>query len=197
MNLYSSVSKLRFAILIASAALAGCISTAPLRSEYGQSNPVPSAQAAQQTTATTRTVRLATIDDLDAIESLCQKKFHQYEKYQLLYYKIAPDARERHVTYLSDQIHLGQQIMLVHQTHDKIDGFIMAKVLVPVPVYDQSLVTCLVDDFVVDDPAHWPSIGTKLLNETERLSHQRGAIQTFAVCGHLDEAKRRFLHSRG
>ncbi len=168
-----SFSNIRFAILIASAALTGCISTAPLRPDYKQSSTTAPAERSTEAPAPIAQVRPATIDDLDAIETLCQKKFQQYTNYQPLYYKLAADARERHMTYLSDQIHVGQQIMLVHETNKTIDGFIMAKVMVPVPVYDQSLVTCLVDDFVVDDPAHWPTLGAELLDETEKASHQR------------------------
>jgi len=142
-------------------------------------------------------VRPVAASDLDRVEDFCQEKFHRYTAYQPLYYNVASDSRAKHLLYLAAQMTAGKQIMLVHENAGRIDGFLMANILAPPPIYDSKLVTCMVDDFVVADPSLWPTTGAALLDEAERLAKSRGAIQTVAVCGHGDESKRQFLASRG
>ncbi len=65
------------------------------------------------------------------------------------------------------------------------------------PVYDPGGFTCLVDDFVVQRPEDWPTIGASLLHKVNQHAKDQGAVQTVVVCRRLDEAKRAALASLG
>jgi hypothetical protein len=78
-----------------------------------------------------------------------------------------------------------------------IDGFSIGMLIEAPLVYDPGGLTCLVDDFVVQQPAAWPLVGTSLLRQVNHLARERGAVQTVVVCRRLDEARRATLASLG
>jgi ribosomal protein S18 acetylase RimI-like enzyme len=143
------------------------------------------------------TVRAAKTDDLPSIERIAQQKFAQYARYQPLYYKVAKDSADRHLIYLNGQLKAGQQIMLVHETAGQVDGFLMANIVTPPPVYDQSLHSLVIDDFYFAAPSMWPIAGSMMLDAAEHLGRQRGAVQVVAVSGDDDADKNSFLVAHG
>jgi hypothetical protein len=142
-------------------------------------------------------VRAAKAEDLPRVEEIAQQRFAQYAKYQPLYWKVAKDSAERHVLYLNGQLKAGQQIMLVHETNDRVDGFLMAKIVAPPPVYDQSVRTLDIDDFFVSTPSLWSTAGSMMLDAAESAGARRGALQVVVVSGNDDAAKNSFLASQG
>ena len=74
-----------------------------------------------------------------------------------------------------------------------VRGFIWGKVVDAPPVYDPGGKVCMVDDFVVREPALWAAVGRALLDEVRRLARERGAVLVVVVCGPHDQPKRALL----
>jgi hypothetical protein len=115
--------------------------------------------------------RPAIESDLNVIEDFAEQRRINYAKARPMYFRQAEGAREKHLLYLRDQLKLGKQFMLVHET--------------------------MIDDFVVSDPKLWSTIGGALLRDVERRGKEQGAVQMVAVCGDSDGAKKSFLKREG
>jgi hypothetical protein len=89
---------------------------------------------------------------------------------------------------------LGEEntIALVYEQNNTLDGFLFARLLSAPPVYDPGGLTCLIDDFTVNEGL-WLSAGMELLAAAREAARARGAVQVVVVCAHLDEPKRRML----
>jgi hypothetical protein len=57
--------------------------------------------------------------------------------------------------------------------------------------------TCSIDDFVVEAPELWSSVGRALLDAAVSETRRRGAVQTVVVCGPHDHPKRDMLVAAG
>lgn len=86
-------------------------------------------------------------------------------------------------------------IGLVHERDGIVDGFVIATVVPSPPVYAAGL-TCVIDDFCVNDH-DWQGTGHALLGAATQLAKERGAVQCVVVCGHVDQPKREMLASFG
>ena len=65
------------------------------------------------------------------------------------------------------------------------------------PVYDPGGLTCDIDDFVVEDPSLWSSVGRALLEGAISEARTRKAVQVVVVTGGHDLPKREMLGSMG
>ena len=89
-------------------------------------------------------------------------------------------------------------IALVSAADDgHLDGFVIAALTPAPPVYDPGGLTAVVDDFMVERPELWSSVGRALLDRVIEEAEPRGAVQTVVVCGPRDEPKRRMLTTAG
>ena len=141
-------------------------------------------------------VRPAQLADLPDILDLAEKKRSEYATYQPIFWRIAPDAREKQRPYFEQLITRENVIMLVYETEAQITGFIVAALIASPPVYDPGGATCSIDDFCVSGSL-WQTAGAALLTEVMQQALQRGAAQTVVVCGHLDQPKREMLAQSG
>jgi hypothetical protein len=144
-------------------------------------------------------IRPATAADAARMAELAEQKREQYKAYAPVFYRPKPDSRELHAAFLASQIDDEERhLALVHETEGgRVDGFLIATVVPPPPVYDPGGLTCLVDDFLVEAPALWPTVGRELLRQASRLAELKGAVQTVVVCGPEDEPKRAVLVDTG
>ncbi|MCP9487245.1 MAG: GNAT family N-acetyltransferase [Gaiellaceae bacterium MAG52_C11] len=144
-------------------------------------------------------VRTGRAEDASRIAQLAELKREQYETYAPVFHRPKPDTRELHASFLASQVEIIERhVALVHEADDgHINGFLIATIVPPPPVYDPGGLTCLVDDFVVDPPSLWASAGRELLDEATRISKQKGAVQTVVVCGPQDAPKRAMLVASG
>jgi hypothetical protein len=78
-----------------------------------------------------------------------------------------------------------------------VAGFIIGRLTPAPPVYEPGGLTCLVDDFAVEHPDAWTSLGPLLLAELSRIALAQGAVQLVVVTGRHDEPKRRALQGTG
>ena len=138
------------------------------------------------------TIRRARATDVSRLVDLSEEKRLQYQAYQPLFWRKAPDSREKQLPYFERLLSDDRVIALVHERDDAIDGFVVATLLNAPPVYDPGGLTCLIDDFVAADE-RWDTVGAALLAAVDREAKHRGAVQMVVVCGHLDQRKRRML----
>lgn len=144
-------------------------------------------------------VRNGRTDDALRMAELSELKREQYKTHAPVFYRPKPNVREMHASFLASQVeNTEKNVVLVHEAHDgDIDGFLIATMVPAPPVYDPGGLTSFVDDFTVDTPDLWASVGRELLDEAIRLSELRGAVQTVVVCGPKDEPKRAMLVDSG
>jgi GNAT superfamily N-acetyltransferase len=143
-------------------------------------------------------IRLAQAEDVSAMVELSeQQRRLDQERYHLKFYHKAADSREKQLPYFQRQVADERVIALVHEPNGSIDGFIIGMLIDAPPVYDPGGLTCLVDDFVVQQPEAWSQIGAALLRQVNQLAKEQGAVQTVVVCRRLDEDKRTTLASLG
>lgn len=142
-------------------------------------------------------IRLATPADVASMVALSDQKRQAYEQAQPQFWRRAEKANEEQVKWfewlLSKEIH----ILLIAEINYQIVGFIIGELKSAPEVYDPGGLTLMIDDFCVERPELWRTVGKQLLHELQHQEKQRGAIQTLVVCGHHDEPKRHFLKQEG
>jgi GNAT superfamily N-acetyltransferase len=142
------------------------------------------------------TIRKAETSDVLPIVELAEQKRIEYQNYQPVFWRKAADSREKQTPWIEHLVSREDIIALVHERDGVIDGFAIADLLQPPPVYDAGL-TCRVDDFTVAESQDWEKVGRALLDAVMREAKQRGAMQMVVVCGHLDAPKRKMLTEAG
>lgn len=142
-------------------------------------------------------IRPAEASDLDRLLRLGDKRRRQYAEYQPAFWRPAVDAVEQQRPYLAGLIEDDAAITVVAVTGEAIAGFVVGTFTAAPSVYAPGGPTCVVDDFVVEFPEQWLTVGVELLGALRRTALERGAAQIVVVCGHLDDAKRTALEQSG
>ena len=140
-------------------------------------------------------IQPASSDDLDPILALAAERRREYELFQPVFWRPAPDAAKRQRAYFLKLLLDPEVITLVAISDETLTGFVIGHLVPAPPVYAPGGPTCTVDDFAVDHPELWATVGVDLVHAVENEARQRGASQLVVVCGHLDEAKRAALDS--
>ncbi len=142
-------------------------------------------------------IRLAQSGDLQAIALLASQKRRQYEKYQPVFHKESEKALELHTAFLKDILPKENNLVWVSEANGHINGFIIGVVVNAPPVYAPGGKICFVDDFMVEEPGLWATVGLGLLEKVLGAAKEKGAVLANVVCGPLDLAKRDFLSEGG
>jgi hypothetical protein len=138
-------------------------------------------------------VRRATEDDLDALLELAEQRRQQYRQYQPRFWRPAEDAVQKQRGFFGSLLGDHQAVVLIAESSSALRGFVIARTLSAPAVYDPGGLTCMVDDFTVNDPADWAGVGPALLDAVRSWSVDKGAVQLVVVTAHLDELKRSAL----
>jgi hypothetical protein len=141
--------------------------------------------------------RPAVSEDVEAMLDLAERRREQYQEYAPIFQKPAPKARDAQRPYFHQLVQDSKFISLVHEDGQHVDGFIIASLMPAPPVYDPGGATCLVDDFMVEHPRLWSTVGKDLLKEACQQSQTYGAVQVVVVCGPFDHPKRALLQEQG
>jgi hypothetical protein len=141
--------------------------------------------------------RPATHDDIDEVAALAAGRRRDYEARQPLFWRQADDALTRHTAFLHGLVEAPEHVFLVAGETGQVSGFVIGRLTPAPPVYDPGGLTCVVDDFAVERPELWVSLGPLLLDDLSRAARARGAVQLVVVAGQHDEPKRRALESAG
>ena len=100
----------------------------------------------------------ATKEDISWMVELSHKKRSEYEKAQPNFWKMSQNSNEVQQKWLEEEFQKDKVISLRFEKKD----FIIGKLVNPPEVYDSGL-TLMVDDFCVESPDLWGSIGLQLL----------------------------------
>jgi len=139
-------------------------------------------------------IRRAVQDDISHMVEAMDERRRLYETYQPRFWRRSPSARSTQAAFFKTLISKENAIVLIAEDASIFRGFAIATVVEAPPVYAPGGKTCMVDDFATTHN-DWDDTGRALLGEVNRLAKAAGAVQAVVTCGHLDEAKRSFLHS--
>ena len=141
-------------------------------------------------------LRVAQVHDVERIAELADFKRTEYEQFSPTFWRKAEGAVESQKAFLQVLLDRPNVIALVWD-EGGVEGFIIGSIVPPPPVYDPGKNVCVVDDFVVSDPAKWATVGVALLGAVRERAESREAHLSVVVCGHLDEPKRTMLRDNG
>ncbi|CAA9373481.1 MAG: hypothetical protein AVDCRST_MAG75-302 [uncultured Propionibacteriaceae bacterium] len=142
-------------------------------------------------------VRPAVSDDLDRLVALAALRRVQYAEFAPQFWRPATDAGALQRRFFASLLADDSTITLVAIAAARLAGFAIARVVPAPPVYDPGGLTCLVDDFTVEHPEDWPTIGVQLLERVRELASERGAAQVVVVTAYRDIPKRQALRVAG
>ena len=140
-------------------------------------------------------IRVATVDDVNRMVELSDIKRTQYAEYSPVFWCKAEGASEKQAVFFKTQLDKENNIVLVCEETGRVDGFVIASLIIAPTVYDPGGLVCVVDDFMVSAPERWSTAGVALLVEARNRAKARGAVLCVVVCGHLDEPKRNMLRT--
>lgn len=138
-------------------------------------------------------LRTATPADMEAILDLAEARRHQYQEYQPVFWRKAPDSREKQRPFLTALLQRENVFALVHETGSRLDGFLIGAIVPTPPVYAAGGPTCSVDDYCVATPDLWATVGAALLDAAAHEARTRGAVQMVVVTANRDIPKRSML----
>lgn len=138
-------------------------------------------------------IRNATTEDVARIAELSRTKRAEYEKYSPIFWKTADSLDEARAEYLRTLVENDDAITLVSEDKGMVNGFLIGSLVDAPAVYDPGGKVCLIDDYVVDGPSLWSSVGLSLLEGCRAIAKVKGCVLQVIVCGQKDRAKSHML----
>ena len=135
--------------------------------------------------------------DVEDIAALAHVRRLDYQAAQPQFWRVADDAVAKHTSYLASLVDNPDVVALVARSGPRLQGFVLASLVGPPPVYRPGGATGLIDDFAVADERLWDTVGRGLLSAARERLAQLGAAQVVVVCGHHDRAKMSALVASG
>ncbi|MBS0469952.1 MAG: GNAT family N-acetyltransferase [Proteobacteria bacterium] len=137
-------------------------------------------------------VRPANESDLDAAAAMAEERRAQYETFEPVFWKRREDSEAMSRAFFAHLLTKPEVLFLVAEWGGSPTGFLIAQPVATPPVFDAGP-TALIDDFCVETPALWPSVGQSLLREARARLRERGFNQIVVVCGDKDIEKKAFI----
>ena len=100
-------------------------------------------------------------------------------------------------SHLAMLVENGDVITLVSEEDGAVNGFLIASLQNPPPVYKPGGKTCVIDDFTVADDTLWQDAGRGLLREALTQAAAKGAAQSVVISPDAYTAKKKLLESEG
>jgi GNAT superfamily N-acetyltransferase len=144
-----------------------------------------------------QTIRRAVDADIPGMVAITEAKRIEYQGYSPVFWRKAPDASSRQEHYFQALLRDPNIIALIAEVKETLVGFVIGALTTAPPVYNPGGPVCLIDDFAVEAPTHWPVIGAALFEAMQREAKGRGAVLIVVVCAQRDEAKRTLLRAVG
>lgn len=142
-------------------------------------------------------IECAEVTDIAEMVELSRKKRLEYEKVQPRFWKYKKGAEDVQVKWFKEFLEKDDCLLLVAKSDDRVVGFAIGSIIQAPEVYDPGGLTLMIDDFCVDTPENWNTIGSKLIEEIKKLSKAKDVVQILVVCGAHDEQKRQLLKNLG
>lgn len=141
--------------------------------------------------------RRASSSDIEPIVELARQRRERYAAVQPRFWRPSSKAVDIQRSYFASLLDRDDVGVFVVNGDGQVRGFLIATIGEAPPVYDPSGPTCMVDDFVVDEDASWPTAGPLLLETARQWAAGRGAVQMVVVTGRHDQPKREQLAAAG
>lgn len=141
------------------------------------------------------TVREATQDDLPALLRLAEERRGQYARYQPQFWRASPQAGEFQQQLFSQLFADPGVLALVHETAGTVDGFLIAVLMPPPPIYAPEGPLCSVEDLWVAGDKDWEGAGRALLDAAMEAGQASGAKHMVVVCAQQSAGERALLSS--
>ncbi len=139
-------------------------------------------------------VRKASTNDVPDMVKLSYDKRRTYEKAQPQFWRYAGSkAEEIQKKWFEELILQDDYIVLIAEIEYNIVGFVIGRIIKSPEVYDPGGLTLMIDDFCVEVPIKWQSVGYKLIDELKQLAKIKNIVQILVVCGTHDKSKKNFL----
>lgn len=142
-------------------------------------------------------IRPATTDDVPRLVELSHQKREQYQAYSPVFWRMADSADRAQAGWFHKMVQEESVVALVHEQDGPVDGFVIGTCRDAPPVYDPGGKVCSVDDFCVERPELWQTVGQALLDECARVAQRRGCVLQVIVCGQKDLDKAHMLGDAG
>jgi len=143
-------------------------------------------------------VRDAQVADVPRMAELAEAKRQRYRDHAAPFQRPAPNGPAVHEAFLPKLFEWDGFTVLVHETDNGVDGFIVARFGSAPPPYGEGSLFH-VDDFALADGATWPTVGAALLGEVLVRAEVADIETAIVVSGpaSVDAPKTAFLAERG
>ena len=139
----------------------------------------------------------ATEADIPAILSLLHVRRQEYQHYAPTFWKIAQRAVEKQEPFIRLLVGNTNVLSIVHENDDHVDGVLIATMIEAPPVYDPGGKVCMVDDYMVERPELWKTVGDRLLEHCRQWAKTQGCVLELIVCAQKDVSKSVMLRDTG
>ena len=142
-------------------------------------------------------LRPADAADLDRLVELAAQRRDAYQQFQPRFWRSAADGRTHQRRYFASLLSDPDAWVTIGCLDRLVEGFAVARLMPPPPVYDPGGLACVLDDFTVSEAGQWVDLGRLLLQAAREWALSRGAVQIVVVTAHLDQSKRAVLEAAG
>ena len=142
-------------------------------------------------------IRPASQPDLAHVTRMTEDRRVQYQEYQPVFWRKAEDSAVLAGDFMAKTLAREDALFLVAESDERILGFLVATEISAPPVYDPGGKVCFIDDFVVDPPELWGTVGRALAEAAFKRAKPMGAAIGNVVCGPRDTSKRATLIGMG
>jgi hypothetical protein len=142
-------------------------------------------------------IRKAEPADVAAMVALSDRDRTMREKIDPEFFRKRLGGAEIQAHFFQNQLSSDRVIALVDLDGDRLAGFAIATIIAAPPVYDPGGLTALIDDFTVDNPSEWESVGLALLDRIKSEAKNRDAVGLVTICARGDDEKHRWLERIG
>lgn len=142
-------------------------------------------------------IRDAKPGDVPAMVELIEKARTRLAEWQPQFWRKAKDSASMSEGWFAMLVENGDVITLVSEEDGAVNGFLIASLQNPPPVYKPGGKTCVIDDFTVADDTLWQDAGRGLLREALTQAAAKGAAQSVVISPDAYTAKKKLLESEG
>lgn len=144
------------------------------------------------------TIRDARPEDVPAMVKLVEEARQRMAKWQPQFWRKAKDSASMSEGWFTMLVGSDDVVTLVSEGDDgKVNGFLIASLQEPPPVYKPGGKTCVIDDFTVADDTLWAEAGSGLLREALTQAAARGAAQSVVIAPDAHTEKKKLLEREG
>jgi GNAT superfamily N-acetyltransferase len=129
-----------------------------------------------------------------ACAAMAEARRVRYAAFEPVFGRRKPGSEAMSAQWFAHLLSRPETVFLMAEWGGSPTGFLIASPVPTPPVFDAGP-TAVVDDFCVEDPALWPSVGQALLREARTRLKDRGIRQIVVVSGDKDVEKTAFLAS--